>query len=481
MTDSVDNRSSTLYDLSATEAAKAIKQGALTAETYAMALLQRSKEQSHLAAFITLDPEKVIEAAVRADQHQKRGNPLGLLHGVPIAIKDSMQTYDLPTSVGTRVLADFRPTQDATIVATLRQAGAIVFGKNNLVEMSYGLTGVNDHHGRAKNPYDIEKVTGGSSSGAGASVAARIVPAAIGGDTVGSIRVPASFCGIVGFRPTTGRWVGRGIAPISHTFDTAGPMTRTVEDAALLDAVITGRTLAHRKLSDLRGVRLGFAPRQYLDLVDGEVEQAFRQALLKLADAGAEIVEVDLGNDFSNLAYEANWPIFFRETRPHVTQFLEEAGSPVTFQELYDGLGPYVKYFWTDGVLDSSPNAVSESAYMHSMNTLRPALKSRYAEAFGAGQIDALIFPTTPIVAPSAEAGNEVDIAGKVVSVLTIAKNTFPSSCAGLPGITVPVGLSTNGMPIGLEIDGRQGDDVRLLDISAKISEIFGEIAAPKI
>jgi len=229
------NTSKQLHDFTVTEAAAAIKDGSLSASTYAAALLRRNRDHKDMNAFITIDEDAVLEAASKADERRGAGKALGPLHGVPIAVKDSMNTFDLPTSIGTHVLAGFMPKNDASIVASLRNAGAIIFGKNNLVEMSYGLTGLNAHYGQAVNPYDSTRVTGGSSGGAGASVGGRLVPAAFGGDTVGSIRVPASFSGVVGFRPTTGRWAGTGVAPISNTFDTPGPMARSVADVVLLD------------------------------------------------------------------------------------------------------------------------------------------------------------------------------------------------------------------------------------------------------
>jgi len=337
----VEHPSDSLNEVTATAAAAAIRDGSLTAQDYAAALLLRSRKQAGLRAFITLDVNAVLEAAAKADQHRKSGKSMGPLHGVPIGIKDSMCTSDMPTSIGTKVLAGVRPSKDAAVVAALRAAGAILFGKNNLVEMSYGLTGVNEHHGQAKNPYDKDRVTGGSSSGAGASVGGRLVPAALGGDTVGSIRIPASLCGVVGFRPTTGRWQGNGIAPISHTFDTPGPIARTVEDCALLDAIVTGGALsgASNAAGSLQGVQFGVAPRQFLDLIDTDVERTFLETIGKLKAAGVDFVELDLGEDFATLAEQANWPVFFHETMPHVTGYLREIGAPVTFRDVFEGLG----------------------------------------------------------------------------------------------------------------------------------------------
>ncbi|MDB5979908.1 MAG: hypothetical protein JWQ69_923 [Pseudomonas sp.] len=469
-----------LHDLTATAAAAAIKDGTLTSEAYASALLQRTRDNSDLKAFITINEDAVLEAASAADKHRRVGKPLGALHGVPIGVKDSMNTQDLPTSAGTRVLAGFRPKHDATVVAALKNAGAIVFGKNNLVEMSYGLTGSNAHHGQAKNPYDKNHMTGGSSSGAGSSVAARLIPAALGGDTVGSIRVPASFTGVVGFRPSTGRWPGDGLAPISHTLDTAGPMARSVEDCALIDSVVTGVALG-RNLSgiSLKGVRLGIAPRQHLDVIDVEVERTFRESIAALKAAGAEIVEIDLGDDFMDLASQANWPIFFRETMPHVTEYLAQSNAPVSFDDIYKGLGANVDKYWSDSVVPTAVNFVSEATYLESLNVHRPALIQRYADGYGRNGIAALLFPTTPAPAAPVAEEDETYINGELVSILTMGKNTFPSSCAGLPGITIPMGLTAKGLPMGLEIDGRAGEDVQLLDLAAQIAAVLGPIPSP--
>jgi Asp-tRNA(Asn)/Glu-tRNA(Gln) amidotransferase A subunit family amidase len=470
-----------LHLLSVTDAAAAIREGSLDAVAYVTALLGRCREKAELKAFITLDEASILEAARALDLHRKSNRPLGLLHGVPIAIKDSINTRDMATSVGTRLLAGFRPQQDAAIISPIKTAGAILFGKNNLVEMSYGLTGANAHYGQARNPYDEKRITGGSSSGAGASVAARLVPAALGGDTVGSIRVPASLCGIVGFRPTTGRWPGRGVAPISHTFDTLGPMARTVEDCALLDAVVTGGPhVAVMSDRSLKGVRIGYAPKQHLDLVDADVERAFKLSLSKLKDSGAELIEIDLGDDFMPLALQANWPIFFHETMPHIEEYLEENNAPVTFEQIYEGLGETVKAYWSDGVIRNSPNHVSKEAYLESLNVHRPLLQQRYAERYRSNSIDALVFPTTPAVAPIIGAEVEITIAGQAVNILTIGKNVFASSCAGLPGISLPIGLSADGMPIGMEIDGKPDEDDKLLNLATRISAIVGKIPAPE-
>jgi Asp-tRNA(Asn)/Glu-tRNA(Gln) amidotransferase A subunit family amidase len=276
-------------DFGLAAAARAIRNGEITSEAYVTSLLGRARMQADLNAFITIDEATVLTAAREADKARAAGSSSPLL-GVPLGIKDSYLTKGISTSLGLEALASFIPQEDADVVCAVRDAGAIVFGKNNLVEMSYGLTGHNAHYGQVKNPHALERVSGGSSSGSAASVAAGIVPASLGGDTVGSIRVPASLCGVVGFKPTTGRWPRGGVAPISHTLDTTGALARNVEDCALLDQVVTGETELRWSEADLRGTRLAYAPRQFLDLVDPEVESRFREVVRRLRDAGAEIV-----------------------------------------------------------------------------------------------------------------------------------------------------------------------------------------------
>src|ERR1700748_1327764 len=232
-----------LTSLGLAAAAAAVRNGDVTSEAYAAALLQRARALVELNAFITIDEASVLAAARDADKARAAGSTAPLL-GVPLGVKDSYLTKGLPTSLGLDGLAHFVPQEDAAAGRSIKGAGALVFGKNNLVEMSYGLTGHNARYGQVKNPHARDRVSGGSSSGSAAAVAAGIVPASLGGDTIGSIRVPASLCGVVGFKPTTGRWPRSGVAPISHTLDTTGAFARSVEDCALIDQVITGASPA---------------------------------------------------------------------------------------------------------------------------------------------------------------------------------------------------------------------------------------------
>jgi len=474
----VARSSSEVHEMGVREAAIAIGDGSITSELYATKLLQRARDHADLDAFISIDEASVLQAARTADKDRAAGRKSPIL-GVPLAVKDIYFTKGIRTTFGTAVLNKFVPDQDAPVIKSVKDAGGVVFGKNNLVEMSFGLTGNNAHYGQAKNPYNKAHVTGGSSSGAGVSVAARLVPAALGGDTIGSIRVPASLCGVVGFKPTQGRWSSDLIAPAANTLDTAGVLARSVGDCALIDAVVTKASLPTQiPQAGLKGIKLGYAPRQHLDVIDADVEKLFRETLTKLKEAGAEILEVDLGQDFSAIAERSTFGIFFHETKPSVSEFLKANNVPVTFEQIYEDLAPEIKGGWQLYVLPTGEKYFNEEAYQGFMTRDRPELKRRYAKAFS--QVDALIFPTTPCTAPRIDTQWEFPVGGKPASYLILAKNTFASSCASLPGISIPMGLTASNLPAGLEIDAGTGRDANLLEIAQRIEAVVGSIPGPR-
>jgi mandelamide amidase len=461
------------------EAAEAIRNGEISSESYASVLLQRARDNSDLNSFITIDEEAVLEAARAADKAIASGAAAPLL-GVPVAIKDSYLTQGLRSTIGVNALDGFVPEHDADAVQAIKDAGGIVFGKNNLVEMSFGLTGHNSAYGQAKNPHDVNHVSGGSSGGGGVSVAARLVPAALGGDTIGSIRVPASFCGVVGFKPTTGRWPRSGVAPISHTLDTTGVFARNVEDCILIDRVITrDETPESRTLSHLKGVKFACAPRQYLELVAPDVDAQFKETIRQLRDAGAEVVEVDLGDDFSGRTLSATWNIFFRETKAAVEKFIRQNNVPTTFDQIYSGLKPGLKDVWSQFILPSGSGYISDDVYNAALSAERMEIKRRYAQVFSSSGAEALILPTTPTTAPMIGQEDKILLGGKELSHLVLANNTIPASAAGLPGISLPIGLSGKGMPIGLEIDGPYGRDRALLYLARRVEAVVGNLSSP--
>jgi Asp-tRNA(Asn)/Glu-tRNA(Gln) amidotransferase A subunit family amidase len=466
---------SELPSLGVAAVAAAIRTGEITSESYVTALLQRARRLADLSSFISIDEGAVLTAARNADKAREAGSIAPLL-GVPFGVKDSYLTKGLATSLGLESLAHFVPLEDADAVRAIKDAGALVFGKNNLVEMSYGLTGNNTCYGQVKNPHGRDRVTGGSSSGSAASVAAGIVPASLGGDTIGSIRVPASLCGVVGFKPTTGRWPGSGVAPISHTLDTTGVLARSVEDCALVDQVVTGGQGAARPGAghDVKGVRLAYAPRQFLDLIDSEVEARFREMVRRLRDGGAEVVEVDLGDDFGALTQTATWSIFFHETRGAISEFLRHHDIPTTFERITEGLKPELRDAWRYMVLPEGPGAISAETYRTALTVSRPEIQRRLDEAFVGQRAQAILQPTTPCTAPLIEHQTRFSIAGREVTDLVLANHTVSASILGLPGISVPVGLSKDGLPIGVELDAAVGTDHALLALAQRIERVLG-------
>ncbi|WP_050386525.1 amidase family protein [Bradyrhizobium pachyrhizi] len=475
--------STELTELGLAEAAASIRNGETTSEAYTSGLLKQAKKYATLNSFITIDEISVLSAARDADKARAAGlSSRAPLLGVPIGVKDSYATRGLPTSLGLKLLKDYVPSDDAETVQAIKNAGGIVFGKNNLVEMSYGLVGHNLHFEQVKNPYGLEHVSGGSSSGSGASVAARIVPASLGGDTIGSIRVPASLCGVVGFKPTTGRWPVTRVAPIADTLDTTGVLARKAEDCALIDQIVTNSSaLPTYDRSDLKGTRFIYAPRQYLDWIDPEVEARFRETLRALREAGAAVLEVDLGDDFSELAGNLTWAIMFRETHKAISTFLTDNHLPVSFEDIHDALKPELKGAWSHLVLPTGAGYISDEAFRKLLMIDRPELQRRLANALIQNDSIAHIFPTTPCPAPRIDEQSSFKIADKEATDLTLSKNTIPTSGAGLPGINIPIGLSSAGLPIGLEIDSASGNDRTLLEIGRRVQAIVGELPAPTL
>ena len=246
-----------MTELTATTAVEAMRNGDMKAEDYARALLDRAQAVANLNAFRTLDRDMVLQAAQSVDKARAAGRPLGMLHGLPIPVKDSVNTKDLPTSNGTRALRDFKAKDDAAVLKPLLSQGAIVMGKTNLHELSYGWTSNNATFGSVRNPYDPQRVPGGSSGGSAAAVAARIAPLAIAEDTLGSIRVPASMCGLAGLRPSFGRYPDDGIMPLTvNKFDQVGPLARSVADLLLFDSAVTGERGQVSEMP-LEGARIG--------------------------------------------------------------------------------------------------------------------------------------------------------------------------------------------------------------------------------
>jgi mandelamide amidase len=459
-------------ELSAVEAVARLRAGDLTAEAYARALLDRCAAARHLNAFISLSPEAVLEAARAADRHRAANLRLGPLHGLPIPIKDSVNTRDYPTTSGTPALRGFRPKDDAPVVRTLREAGAIVLGKTNLAELSLGWTSANAAFGPVRNPYDPARIPGGSSGGTAVAVAAGMAPLGVAEDTCGSIRVPAALCGIAGFRPTTFRYSPRGVMPLASTFDTIGPHACTVDDLALFDSVVTGDFHPVPSPS-ARGVRLGVPRTHYFAGLDGEVARVAGEALAALAGAGVTLVEADVP-DVSRLVADANFPIIFHDSVPSIARYLDEFDTGVTCEELLAAASPAVRENLDARRLPGGRLWVSPETYAAARDVHRPALQEAFRRYFCETGAAGVIYPTTLVAATPIGQDQEVAIGGLAVPFRTaMSRNIAPGSCAGLPGLVLCAGFTREGLPVGIEIDGPAGRDREILALGRTLEAIL--------
>ena len=469
---------SAVCELGLRELAQAIAAGDLASEALAEELLARCERASALNAFISLEPERVRAAARDADQRRRHGGALGQLHGVPLAIKDNIDTVDYPTTAGTPALAAHRPRHNAAVLQRLLDAGAIVLGKANLQELAYGPTSNNAAFGAVRNPYDPTRIPGGSSGGSASAIAARLAPAALGTDTAGSVRVPASLCGITSYRPSTLRWPQEGIVPISHTRDTAAPMARTVADCVLLDGIVTGGALEIAP-ADLRGLRLGVPRGYFWESLDAELDAILGTVLERLRDAGAILVEGDVA-DVQALDAAAGFPIALYEFAPDLDRYLAEHVLGLDFAAVVAQVAsPAVTKALAQLAGDGK---VSEAAYRDALNKHRPALQETYRSYFRDHGVAAMVFPTTPLPAAKIGEDDTVMLNGAPAPTFgTFIRNLMPGSAAGLPGLSQPAGMTRAGLPVGIAIDGPEHSDRQVLAIAAAIETILPRLPPPAV
>jgi aspartyl-tRNA(Asn)/glutamyl-tRNA(Gln) amidotransferase subunit A len=481
------------------EAARdALRKGEVSAVDLTMACLTAMDAGDGLNAFVHKTPELALEQARHADERLKAGGAPSMC-GIPIGVKDLFAVKGVPTQAGSYILNGFRPEYDSTVTARLFEAGAVMLGKLNMDEFAMGSSNESSCYGPAVNPWKINdrKLTpGGSSGGSAAAVAADLCLAATGTDTGGSIRQPAAFCGITGIKPTYGRVSRWGIVAYASSLDQAGPMTKSVRDAAIMLGAMAGHDPKDSTSADLpvpdfeaaltgdiRGKKIGI-PREYrLDGMPAEISALWDRGMDMLRDAGAEIVDISLPH--AKYALPAYYVIAPAEASSNLARYdgvryghraKLSQGDGIT--EMYEktraeGFGPEVQRRVMAGTYVLS--AGFYDAYYNRARKVRALIKRDFELAFEAG-IDAILAPTTP----SSAFGLGEQGAGDPVEMYLNDVFTVTLNLAGLPGVAVPVGLDAKGLPLGLQLIGRPWDEAGLLNHAYVLERAAGFVAKPQ-
>ncbi len=416
------------------------------------------KRQSRLNAFITVTAEHALAQARRAEHEIQAGQYRGKLHGIPYAAKDLFFTKGIKTTVGSKIMDDFVPEYDCAVVEKLSAAGAVMVGKAGLHEWAYGITSNNPHYGSIRNPWDLDRIPGGSSGGSTSALAGGLCSFSLGSDTGGSIRIPASFCGLVGLKPTFGRVSRYGVFPLGHTLDHAGPFGLTVADTAEVYKAMAGgdardESSVHRPLTQpkfaseprLTGRKIGIPENFYFDQLHPEVEAAVRKAISVLGDLGAELRPITVPDieEFNSIA----------------RLILLAEGSSVHEKRLRDrreDFGEDVRALFDQG------RFVRATDYLNAQRRRR-ALLDGFNELLG--EVDAIVTPTISV--PPAKIGQDTLVVSGVEHNVRLATTRIVRALnlTGLPLLSVPCGLTSENLPIGLQIIGGLWDEAGILEI----------------
>jgi aspartyl-tRNA(Asn)/glutamyl-tRNA(Gln) amidotransferase subunit A len=452
------------------EAAESLRQRRFSSLELTTAALGRTDRLNPtLQAFITVTAEQALHQARQSDAELGAGRDRGPLHGIPIAYKDVFATRGVRTTGGSPIYQDLLPGHDAFVVARLEAAGAVMLGKLNMHELAYGITSANPHFGAVRNPWNPKHSPGGSSGGSGAVVAAGVAYAAMGTDTGGSIRIPASFCGTVGLKPTYGRVSRSGVLPLSWSLDHVGPLTRSVRDAALLLNAIAGHdagdaTSSRHPVVDfvpeddcsIRGLRIGFPEGFFFDRLDTDVELCVRGAIARAESLGAEVKPVKVP-DMAAMNTAARMILLCEASamlEPHL-------GNRQQF-------GPDVLALLDQGRL------LPATDYINALR-LRKQMQREFARVWST--VDCLLTPTTPNTAPRV-GENTVKLGGREEDIrLATTRLVRSMNLLGLPALSMPCGLSADGLPVGLQIVGPLFEEALILRVGAAMED--GGIGVP--
>ena len=487
-----------LTGLSVAAALRGLESGEFTAVELTQAHIDAMAAGRSLNAYITETPAHALDRAATADARRRKSGgkgEVGAMEGIPVAIKDLFCTEGTLTTAGSHILDGFVPPYESTVTANLWRAGAVMLGKSNLDEFAMGSSNLTSYYGAVVNPWrrqgdDTALVPGGSSGGSAAAVAGRIAMAATGTDTGGSIRQPASFCGIVGMKPTYGRCSRWGIVAFASSLDQAGPFARTVEDVAIMLGAMAGydpkdSTSADVPLPDfraavsggVRGMKIGIPKEYRVEGMPAEIEKLWQQGRDWLKEAGAEIVDISLPH--TKFALPTYYIIAPAEASSNLARYdgvrfgLRVDGK--SLNDMYEltraaGFGAEVKRRVLIGTYVLS--AGYYDAYYLKAQKLRTLIARDFTQAFD--KVDAILTPTAPNAAFATDAKMDDPIQMYLNDVFTV-----PVNLAGLPGLSLPAGLSADGLPLGLQVIGRAFDEATVLRVGRSIEQAAGFTAKP--
>lgn len=433
-----------------------------TAQAAVTGALDALKAKSDLNICTQLLEDSALKEAARQDGNGD-DEPLG---GLPFVVKANVAVAGALQDGASPALKGNIATRDATVVTRLRAAGAIPVAMTNMHELAFGITSHNAHYGPVRNPHDPDRMSGGSSGGTAAAIGAGAVRAGIASDTGGSGRLPAAFCGCVGFRPTKGRYPGDGILTLSHTLDTLTVMGSDVTMVAALDAAITGDDA----VPEVPHLRLGILRNPFWRGLNQEMTDLGRGVLARLAQAGIACVERD-EPDVETLTEAAGFPIALTETRLNWIRFAKELRGQSLADLTAQIASPDVRVLYEAMARGDVP---PPEAYDSAMNEARPALQRLLDGLFEALAVDAFIFPTLARTAPAIDRTETIDIDGDMLPLFpTLTRRELAASVAGLSAISIPGGLASSGLPFGMELIGRVGADRTLLSVARRLEEVM--------
>ncbi len=451
-------------ELSVTELAPRIKSGEVSPVELTKAVLDHAEARNkEINAYITFMREEALKEAQKAEDEIASGNYKGVFHGMPIAIKDNIYVKGVKATMASKIHADFVPDYDAAVIEKLRKAGAIIIGKLNMHEYAWGATSASPHFGPVHNPWNKQKISGGSSGGSSAAIAMDMAFATLGTDTGGSIRIPSSMCGSVGLKPTYGRVSNYGSFPLAWTLDHIGPITKTVKDAAAMLEIIAGQddrdtntasvdieTYLEKVTGNVEGVVIGIEEDFFFKNVDAETEKVVRKQIDALEKAGATIKKIKMPA-MDNAEWATMITILTEPAALHQKNHMER---PQDF-------GPDLLFLFALGEMPSGVD------YVHAQQ-IRQHLKEEFRQVFE--EVDVLISPTMPIATPNI-GDLTIDLNGTEVELMDhFIRFTGAGDITGLPALSVPAGFR-DGMPVGIQIMGAAFDEATILNVGYAIEK----------